>query len=412
MAAERTRLEAELADLGLARTSAPGARARRLGPAPRGIDQSREFEAEPAAETPSGPITVASLLGKLTNLLFWARNPKLRGQRLRARTPQARAWSKTLQDEVRPALRHYSPEFRLAQLIFFSRHPEVRGKFATLEPDRKKSLGAEFLATRADEVRPWLRLRLARGAIDSRTLFALDDRLFKSLPDRVRGAAGREIDNLFAFLGITVVLLEEDRFPEAYNFSDAVVRLVADDSSGHVSDAFERQITNAFSAGRQYGFKREPGLRERRARPPDDTRVGTGGHGKTLWRIGSKKFAVPVMASAVSLGDLIEVLQDRLGDRFPADPAKWSPDQQEVAGVALGRAMAHEARHCYLAGHASAGQGQAGGGDLIGDHGHATFSRDDQRTMREALAKFENDQGSSTVIETFREAERDRGFAF
>lgn len=411
MVAERTRLEAELADLGLAPMLDLGAGARRFGPMPRGIAESRELEFE-AAEVPSGPITVASLLGKLTNLVFWARNPKLRGQRLKAKTPQARAWSKIREDEVRPALRHYSPEFRLAQLLFFSWHPEVRGKFATLAPDRKKTLGAEFLATRADQVRPWLGLRLARGAINSRTLFVLDDRQFKRLPGKVRSAAGREIDNLFAFLGVTVVFLEEDRFPEAYNFSDAVVRLVADDSSGHVSDAFERQTTNAFSAGRQYGFKREPDLRKRQSRLPDDTRVGTGGHGKTFWRVGSRKFAVPVMASAVSLGDLIEQLQDRLGDKFSADPAKWSTDQQEVAGVALGRAMAHEARHCYLADHASAGQGQPGGGDLIGDHGHATFSRDDQRTMQKALATFEKDQGSSTVIETFREADRDRGFVF
>jgi hypothetical protein len=41
MIAERTRLEVELADLGL--TPMP-ARGRRLDPVPRGIDQSREFE--------------------------------------------------------------------------------------------------------------------------------------------------------------------------------------------------------------------------------------------------------------------------------------------------------------------------------------------------------------------------------
>jgi hypothetical protein len=51
MIAERTRLEAELAELGLVPMRAPGAPAKRLGRVPRGIDQEREFEAEMAEET-------------------------------------------------------------------------------------------------------------------------------------------------------------------------------------------------------------------------------------------------------------------------------------------------------------------------------------------------------------------------
>ena len=78
---------------------------------------------------PSGPITVGRLAGSLTNLVLWARHPILENKPLKPNTPEATEWSKILRNEVTPAFRDSSAEWRVGQLIFFSRHADVLGHF-------------------------------------------------------------------------------------------------------------------------------------------------------------------------------------------------------------------------------------------------------------------------------------------
>ena len=63
-----------------------------------------EPEFEHDVQPPTSPITVAALANGLTNLVFWARNPKQKGKKLAAGSTDAKAWTKILASEVAPSL--------------------------------------------------------------------------------------------------------------------------------------------------------------------------------------------------------------------------------------------------------------------------------------------------------------------
>src|SRR5262245_3397176 len=199
---------------------------------------------------PSGAITVAKLAGSLTNLVFWERNPSLRGQRLTQGSSGAAMWRKILKDEVKPALHNGSTQWSIGQLIFFSRHPAIRGHFKEQPKDRQQKLRQEFEAIRNSIVQPWLALRIARGSVNSRTVFVVDNDAFRSLPGERRTRAGAEIASQFAFVNgnapMTVIFLDPGRFPEEFNFSDAVVSVTDPNTppTVHVYWALRQQVTN------------------------------------------------------------------------------------------------------------------------------------------------------------------------
>src|SRR4030095_400876 len=107
--------------------------------------------------TSSGSITVSNLAGNLTNLVFWARRPNLTGKTLTPGSKEAAEWGRIQRDEVIPALHNASPERRIGQLIFFSRHPDILGHFKEQPTDKQQKLSNEFEDIRNTVVAPWLK---------------------------------------------------------------------------------------------------------------------------------------------------------------------------------------------------------------------------------------------------------------
>ena len=379
---------------------------------------------------PSGPITVSRLASSLTNLVFWARHPSLQGQPLRPNTKEAAERSQILKNEVRPALHNSSTQWRIGQLIFFSRHPGILGRFKDQPKDKQQKLSQEFDDIRKNIVQPWLTLRLARGPVNSRTIFIVDNDAFKSLPWETRTRVGDEIASQFAFVNgnapMTVIILDPGRFPEEFNFSDAVVSVTDVPPNVHVHGALTQQVNNLNRAIGALGSRQ-------RFPAPDPTRLTPERYGLasmnklvTLAAQGTQ-VAAPLMSSAVSLGDLIdyvnqeyipEVYHKRQSrkDEIPKDKTKWSGLHKEIVGIALGRAMAHEVRHLYVRNpsHAADGLGSDSarlfGRDLIKDL--ITFSAADKTKIQSSITTLEGQQGTRAVAASFAAAERSLDFPF
>ena len=384
---------------------------------------------------PSGPITVGKLTGSLTNLVFWARHPDLEGKTLKPNTKEAVEWSKILKDEVTPALHNSSTEWRIGQLIFFSRHPDILGHFKDQPTDKQQTLRKEFSDIRKNIVQPWLALQLARGKVNSRTIFVVDNDAFRSLPWETRTRAGDEIASQFKFVNgktpMTVIFLDPARFPEEFNFSDAVVSVTDLPSNDHVNGALTQQVNNLNRAIGALGSRQRFPAPDRTRLNPD--RYGLASMNKlvTLAARGTQ-VAAPLMASAVDLDDLIKhINEDYIQDEYvkvegrlklseknkiPKDKTKWAGLHKEYIGIALGRAMAHEVRHLYVRNpvHAADGLGSDGarlfGRDLIKDL--ITFSAADKMSIQSSITTLEGQQGTRAVAASFAAVERSLDFPF
>ena len=369
---------------------------------------------------PSGPITVDKFAGSLTNLVFWARHPGLEGQTLRPNTKEAAEWSLILKNEVRPALHNSSTQWRIGQLIFFSRHPGILGHFKNEPKDKQQKLSQEFDDIRKNIVQPWLTLQLARGKVNSRTIFVVNNDAFKSLPWQTRTRVGDEIASQFAFVNgnapMTVIFLDPGRFPEEFNFSDAVISVTdpITPPQVHVYWALRQQVNNLNRAIGALGSRQ-------RFPAPDRTRLNPERYGLasmnkfvTLAAHGTQ-VAAPLMASGVNVNELIDYLNKEHvpseKDKIPKDKSKWTAQQKELVGIALGRAMAHEVRHLYVhdPDHAADGLGSAGA-RLFGRD--ATFSAADKTKIQSSITTLEGQQGTRAVAASFAAAERSLDFPF
>ena len=376
-----------------------------------------ETEWEHEAQTPTEPVTVAELLNRLTTVVFWARNPKLKGLKLKSGSKPAAEWSRIRDREIAQALHHDSPQFRIAQLIFFARHPEVRGAFNARSVDEQKRFQLEFDEIRRTDVTPWLSIQIKRGLVNSRTIVVADRDPFNALPGRVRTRAGAEIARAFGFMNgkqpIRVAFLEPARFPESFNLSDAVVSVTGSHAVVYLNQAIRQQAKNIRRSVMALGAKVTVDD-SRRADVPD--RLGLASNRKvvvTVPRLGV--VAIPYMASVVDLSEVISYINDEyLGNKegkISQDWKKhrWTEKQQDLVGRTLGRAMAHEARHLFVKGHADAGLGSESA-NLFADS--APFSKADRIEIAAAIRMFERQQGRATVATSFAAADRAGDFPF
>jgi hypothetical protein len=375
---------------------------------------------------PSGPITVAKLAGSLTNLVFWARHPVLKGQTLKPNTKEAAEWSQILKDEVRPALHNSSTQWRIGQLIFFARHPDILGHFKDQPKDKQQKLSQEFDDIQKNIVQSWLALQLARGTLKSRTIFVVDNDVFKSLPWETRTRAGDEIASQFAFVNgnapMTVIFLDPTRFPEEFNFSDAVVSVTDLLPNVHVHRALKQQVNNLNRAmGALSSRQRFPAPDLARLIPE---RYGQGSMNKlvTLAAQGTQ-VAAPLMASAVNLIELIKYINEEYipevyhkgqsrKDEISKDKTKWTAGQKEMVGIALGRAMAHEVRHLYVRNPVHAADGLGSDGARLFGKDVVTFSTADKTSIQSSITTLEGQQGTRAVAASFAAAERSLDFPF
>ena len=377
----------------------------------------------------SGPITLAKLAGSLTNLIFSARHRDLKGRPVKPNTKEAADWSRILKHDVKPALHNSSIERKIGQLIFFARHPDVLGHFKDQPKDKQQKLSQEFDYICKNIVQPWLAPQLARGAVNSRTIFVVDNDALRSLPSETRTRAGEEIASQFAFVNgnspMTVIFVEPRRFPEAFNFSDAVVSVTDPNTPPniHVYWALRQQVNN---------LNRAIGALGNRVRipAPDRTRLNPERYGIASMNkfvtpaAGGTQVGAPLMASAVNVNELIDYLNKEYipGDYrdgrstkkndIPKDKAAWSTQQKELVGIALGRAMAHEVRHLYVRNPVHAADGLGSESARLFGRDVVTFSAADKTNIVSAISTLEGQQGTRAVAGSYIAAERSFDFPF
>jgi hypothetical protein len=106
-------------------------------------------------------------------------------------------------------------------------------------------------------------------------------------------------------------------------------------------------------------------------------------------------------ASAQALRDS----HDELLHDNPNQPLEWPAADQQRFGVYLGRTMAHEARHLFLAPHAASGLG-ADSPDPIDDKNYGAFSPADQVEIVKALKTLESSQSGKQLVPVFPQSVR------
>jgi hypothetical protein len=377
----------------------------------------------------SGSITVAKLAGSLTNLVFWARHPNLQDRALKPNTKEAAEWSRILNADVKPALHSSSTQRKIGQLIFFARHPDVLGHFKEQPKDKQQKLSQEFEHICKNIVQPWLASQLARGAVNSRTIFVVDNDAFRSLPLETRTRAGNEIAGQFAFVNgnapMSVIFVEPRRFPEAFNFSDAVVSVTDPNTPPniHVYWALRQQVNN---------LNRAIGALGNRVRipAPDRTRLNPERYGIASMNkfvtpaAGGTQVAAPLMASAVRVNELVDYLNKEYipaeyrdgrstkKNDIPKDKTAWTVEQKELVGIALGRAMAHEVRHLYVRNPVHAADGLGSDSARLFGKDAVTFSTADKTNIVSSITGLEGQQGTRVVAGSYAAAERSLDFPF
>lgn len=393
------------------------------------IDEFRRYAPLGDVAPQSGPITVAKLVASLTNLVFWARHPNLKGRPPKPNTKEAAEWSRILKADVKPALHNSSTQRRIGQLIFFARHPDVLGRFKDQPKDKQQKLSQEFDHICKNIVRPWLAVQLTRGAVNSRTIFVIDNDAFRSLPSETRTRAGEEIAGQFSFVNgnapMTVIFVEPRRFPEALNFSDAVVSVTDPNTPPniHVYWALRQQVNNLNRAIGALGNRLK-------IPPPDRTRLNRERYGIASMNkfvtpaTGGTQVAVPLMASAVQVNELIDYLNKEYvpGDfrdghstkknDIPKDKAMWTVQQKELVGIALGRAIAHEVRHLYVRNPVHAADGLGSESARLFGRDVVTFSTADKTNIVSAISTLEGQQSTRAVAGSYAAAERSLDFPF
>jgi hypothetical protein len=122
-------------------------------------------------------------------------------------------------------------------------------------------------------------------------------------------------------------------------------------------------------------------------------------------------------ASAQALQEA-RVLQDAATlSAAPTKPESWNTHLHEEFGLALGRVLAHEARHRYFTdpdGHAATGLGASDVGDqaVAERPAYRQFSADGRKNLLAAIGRQEKNQRGTTLVATFPETRRAHGFPF
>lgn len=346
--------------------------------------------------------TVSALTNDLTDLVFNSRNPKLKGKRPKKGTKAFKDWLTIRQTEIVTALREPLTKQKVCFKIFKARHPNAPALNTASKADQDK-YGPILREIENKEVGPIWADRLARGSVQSRTIFVVSDLEFSRIPPRVRTALGAEMAECFAFVGakdpshpMTIIFTEPDRLPRAYNFSDSVVRIVDSGATQALNAAIRSQRSNAFDSIESLGIRVVRDDAMRFTTTPD--RLGIGTFYKEVIRAGTRRLAVPQFGAYVELPEVIKEFKASVSG-LPDDIGRWDIANKELFGKALGRTMAHEVRHTYIISHANNGLG-TDSPQLVNNSTQERFSPEDQKDILRAIKAFEKLQGNATVVNT------------
>ncbi len=274
----------------------------------------------------------------------------------------------------------------------------------------------------------------------NRTLFVVQNDVWTALPAEVRAAAEQELNTQFAFVGqargekaFSIKVVTAAQLPEQFDFSESVVSVIHGDAGQYVDAAMaaQREQIRRFLDSQHV----TPPAAPTGAHPAtaDPFHMGVGNAGKTVFTANGQTFALPVMAGAVSIDEVLdsffENIDSNLADQLEKVPghgrdlSKWPKtimskkgstswaraDVFAMLGGALGRVIAHEARHEYIHEHAKAGLGGEGENTpIIGEKHSLEFSKDDQKAILERIHTLEKQQGNARVVPTFPQSLRSR----
>jgi hypothetical protein len=289
-----------------------------------------------------------------------------------------------------------------------------------------------------------------------KTLFIVDDDVFRGLPEAVQKKLLDEVRKLFSFIpGFTVEARTPPRFPATIHFTDSVVMLVEHDDE---VDVAVRQIRRQEDANTRFSIRqtrvniRLDSLNLSFDGDPD--KEGQGGHSKTVVSDGGRNVSITMTFGVASLESAEqEVLNEDLHGRSLADilkerekqihkmgagctgalpcdvvgaaryfskrqgltsareeieaelltkhtPLKDWPnglrDQVDHVATALARLVAHEARHQYLGEHSASGLG-ADSARIWGDKNFEDFDGRDKANINKRIHELDTSWNSATV---------------
>lgn len=269
-------------------------------------------------------------------------------------------------------------------------------------------------------------------------LFIVEDKIFVDLPASVRDHALVETKRLFAFIPqFQVVTRQPARLPATLDFTDSVIKLVEtdDEVSTVLNQSFRQQMANIRHSIKQNGFNPPTNMVQRFPAIPE--RGGVGFQQKEIIMAGRTRLAMTVTGGIVSLeavkSEVVEVFaggrtkKEILDDQDKAIKKKglagyfgkhralvdtrglfsydlvekrlkdWPKDYQDAVGVALGRLIAHEARHQYILPHFDGGGLGASEAAIWGDKNFEQFDRQDQSSLLARIQQLRTEQRKANI---------------
>ena len=291
----------------------------------------------------------------------------------------------------------------------------------------------------------------------ARTLFIIEDATLKSLGDAIAAKMVDEVKGIFSFAPkFTVITAAPDAIPEKVDFTDSIVKAVATDGdvTAAQNQAEQQELRSIEFAIKQNKLNiKMPSFKRSSAKPE---RGGVAWRTKEVFASGGHKVALVMTGGVASIETAasdallflapnhwtLEEAEDRRNaklskarldhgkdreDRIAeanasfekskkhwalqgTAPKSWPQNLQATVGIALGRLVAHEARHQYIVEHFDDGGLGGDGAELLGVASTEKFHKDDQKNLIGQLAKLEAAQKTATVhLETFPEGQ---AFAF
>jgi hypothetical protein len=255
----------------------------------------------------------------------------------------------------------------------------------------------------------------------ARTLFIIDDATLKSLGSTIIAKMMDEVKSVFAFAPkFTVLMTIPDNVPEKIDFTDSIVKVVATDNDvTTMQNQAEQQLLRSieFAIKKNKLNIRMASFKRNSAKPE---RGGVGWQAKEVLAVDGQKVALVQTGGIASLETaatdaltflapnnwtLKEAEEKRDGKLNKAKlahgkdqedkiteanasfekskkhwalqgtaPKGWPQNVQDTLGIALGRLVAHEARHQYIADHFDEGGLGGESAELLGVASSEKFS--------------------------------------
>jgi hypothetical protein len=291
----------------------------------------------------------------------------------------------------------------------------------------------------------------------ARTLYIIDDAILENLGSTIIAKMMDEVKSIFTFASkFNVLKTTPDNIPEKIYFTDSIVKVVATDND---VTAMQNQVEQQQLRSIDFAIKKRKldiKMSEFKRNSATPERGGVGWQAKEVFAIGSQKVAIVQTGGIASVETaatdvltffapnrwtLKEAEEERNGklkkaklahgkdeeDKIReantsfeeskkhwaqqgAAPKSWPKNFQVTLGITLGRLVAHEARHQYIADHFDDGGLGGESAELVGVKSSEKFHKDDQKKISAQLVKFDKAHKTATIqIETFPKG---RAFAF